>query len=70
MEKSDDKDESGEGLWKDGAWKLYISRALTAWGDRLWVELSMGLSRKFTMPRKGPYYNLHLVGSAYYPSNF
>ena len=25
------------GLWSDGVWKLYISRALTAWGDRLWA---------------------------------
>ena len=52
MEKSDDKDESGEGLWKDGAWKLYISRALTAWGDRLWVELSLGLREISQYPEK------------------
>ena len=25
------------GLWSGGVWKLYISRALTAWGDRLWA---------------------------------
>ena len=52
MEKSDDKDESGEGLWKDGAWKLYISRALTAWGDRLWVELSKRDFAKFLRAQK------------------
>ena len=54
MEKSDDKDESGEGegLWKDGAWKLYISRALTAWGDRLWVELSKRDFAKFHSAQK------------------
>ena len=22
-------------------WKIYISRALSAWGDRLWVRISM-----------------------------
>ena len=39
--KVEEKDRSGEepdsGLWGGGAWKLYISRALTAWGDRLWA---------------------------------
>ena len=30
----DNKDKS---LWRGGAWKLFISRALTAWGDRLWA---------------------------------
>ena len=27
---------------KSGLWKLYISRALTAWGDRLW-SFGLGL---------------------------
>ena len=27
---------------KTGLWKLYISRALTAWGDRLW-SFGLGL---------------------------
>ena len=27
---------------KNGLWKLYISRALTAWGDRLW-SFGLGL---------------------------
>ena len=29
--------EAGLSLWRGGVWKLYISRALTAWGDRLWA---------------------------------
>jgi len=29
-------------LWGGGVWKLYISRALTAWGDRLW-SFGLGL---------------------------
>ena len=33
----DDSEEKDHGLWKGGLWKLYISRALTAWGDRLWA---------------------------------
>ena len=33
--------EAAYSWWGGGVWKLYISRALTAWGDRLW---SFGLS--------------------------
>ena len=29
--------EAAYSLWRGGVWKLYISRALTAWGDRLWA---------------------------------
>ena len=67
MEKSDDKDESGEGLWKDGAWKLYISRALTAWGDRLWVELSPELHEISQCPEKAltRFFSLLNVESTY-----
>ena len=39
---NDSKDEQDPGLWRGGAWKLYISRALTAWGDRLW-SFGLGL---------------------------
>jgi len=32
-----DKDTSDKGVEAGGFWKLYVSRALTAWGDRLWA---------------------------------
>ena len=34
--------EAAYGLWRGGVWKLYISRALTSWGDRLW-SFGLGL---------------------------
>ena len=42
MEKKENKDKAEDGLWRGGAWKLYTSRALTAWGDRLW-DFGLGL---------------------------
>lgn len=49
--------EAAYGLWRGGVWKLYISRALTAWGDRLW-SFGLGLLLFKIFPQ-----NLTLVGA-------
>ncbi len=37
MEKQDNNQDGSSNSTKETPWKIYLSRALSAWGDRMWM---------------------------------